>query len=33
MVLEWVDLRRDELLVAWDLVQKGASPGKVPPLE
>ncbi len=33
MVLEWVALRRKELPVAWDLAQKGASPGRVQPLE
>jgi hypothetical protein len=33
MVLEWVALRRSELLAAWDAAQQGSSPGKVPPLE
>ena len=33
MVLEWVELRREELLAAWNQAQQGNSPGKVEPLE
>lgn len=33
MVLEWVHLRRPELLAAWDRAQQGGSPGRVAPLE
>ncbi len=32
-VLEWYDLHQDELLEAWDLIQKGQIPDKIAPLE
>lgn len=33
LVLEWVALRRSELLDAWGRAQQGRSPGRVAPLE
>ena len=33
LVLEWVTLRRRELLQAWDSAQTGANPGRVAPVE
>jgi hypothetical protein len=33
MVLEWVGLRRGELLAAWSAAQQGSSPGRIEPLE
>ena len=33
LVLEWVALRRSELLDAWNAAQQGRSPGRVEPLE
>jgi Domain of unknown function (DUF4160) len=33
MVLEWVGLRRGELLAAWDAAQQGLRLGRIEPLE
>ena len=33
MVLEWVSLRRGELLTAWNVAQAGQYPGRIDPLE
>jgi Domain of unknown function (DUF4160) len=33
LVLEWADLHRDELLVAWNDVRRGVAPGRIAPLE
>lgn len=32
-VIEWADLHRDELLVAWDRAKRRESPGKIAPLD
>jgi len=33
LVLEWLDLHRDELLADWELVQSGRPARKIAPLE
>jgi hypothetical protein len=33
MMLEWVGLRRGELLAAWDAAHRGLNPGRIEPLE
>jgi hypothetical protein len=33
LVLEWLDLHKDELLKDWNLVQNGHTPEKIAPLE
>ena len=33
LVLEWVALRRLELIDAWNAAQQGLNPGKIAPLE
>jgi hypothetical protein len=33
LVLEWMELHKDELLDDWRLVQAGRSPNKIEPLE
>lgn len=32
-VLEWAYLHQDELLLAWDRIRRGDSPGRIAPLE
>jgi hypothetical protein len=33
LVMEWMDLHKDELLEDWRLVQAGRAPNKIEPLE
>ena len=33
LVLEWLDLHKDEILEDWDLIQNGHSAKKIAPLE
>ncbi len=33
LVLEWLDLHKEEILRDWDLVQNGRTPHRIAPLE
>ena len=33
MILEWLDLHREEMKKAWELASKGETPNKIEPLK
>ena len=33
LIFEWLDIHRDELMLAWDNAKNGREPGKIEPLK